>query len=116
MIALPKISVLRHDLDIFEAALHISPSLAVFDGHFPGQPVLAGVVQIAWAEHLARKAFELEAAATGLEQLKFRALITPDTELELRLQNDALRARISFTYTHLGKVMSSGRLSLRRRA
>lgn len=111
MIPLPPILARQETPDSVDLRLHLEAGHRAFAGHFPGHPVLPGVVQLAWAQQLGREAFGLEAAVTRLEQIKFRALIQPDCIVELRLRYDAGRGKLSFEYRDGDRVFSSGRLA-----
>jgi len=79
-----------------ELDLRVPADLEYFTGHFPGAPVLPGVVQIDWCVQLARDRLALPGAFRGLEQVKFLAPIGPDARITLRL---ALRGeRLRFGY------------------
>jgi len=73
--------------DAFEGILFVDPSLAVFRGHFPGNPILPGVVQIDWAVSAAQEAFEQTPADRfrGMSRIKFKAPVAPASWLRLRL-------------------------------
>ncbi len=77
-------------------ALLISPDMHHFQGHFPDQPILPGVVQLDWVIALAREAFELPKQFLRMETLKFQALIPPRTRLELSLDWNPARSALSF--------------------
>lgn len=96
----------------FEAKLRVRvpATLAYLPGHFPGQPVLPGVVQIHWAVHFARQLLPLKGYFAGMETLKFRMLTRPGQELELRLQYDPKRERLLFRYSSEAGEHSSGRI------
>lgn len=80
-----------------------------FDGHFPGQPVLPGVVQLEWALLLGRELFALPASFLGLEGLKFQQVIVPGTILNLQL--DLLTpSKLSFKYSSAHGLHASGRI------
>ena len=49
----PDIDAVRELADGVELDLAIGPELIYFQGHFPGYPVLPGIVQIDWAVQLA---------------------------------------------------------------
>lgn len=68
--------------------LLVPAELYWFGGHFDGRPVLPGVVQTHWAATLAAHLFAPEGRFKGIDGLKFHQLITPDTELGLRLSAD----------------------------
>ncbi|WP_246480092.1 AMP-binding protein [Inhella gelatinilytica] len=82
-----------------------------FEGHFPGHPVLPGVVQLDWVERLAREVFaDLPPHVNGLEQLKFQQVIRPDSCVELRLQWDASKRQLRFAFSSEVGAHASGRL------
>jgi len=90
--------------------LDIVPQLRVFDGHFPGAPVLPGVVQLDWAIEFARQAFALPKRFLRAEQLKFTHPVLPPLQLELALEwNDTAR-QLQFKFTSQRGQHSSGRL------
>jgi 3-hydroxymyristoyl/3-hydroxydecanoyl-(acyl carrier protein) dehydratase len=90
--------------------LRVASDQAWFAGHFPGEPILAGVVQVQLAVESARLLPGIAAQPSAIHQLKFKAPIRPDCELDLELQLDASRQTVSFRYTCGTTECSSGRL------
>jgi len=112
MIPLPPLRNRQSAAQRLSVRFTLSADERAFVGHFPGRPILPGVVQLAWAEALARDTFALSGAVLRLEQLKFRALIEPGQDIELRLEYQPEKARIAFEYRRAGERLSSGRLGL----
>jgi len=81
-----------------------------FDGHFPGHPVLPGVVQLDWAERFGRELFALQPAFEGLEQLKFQQIIAPGMAVELALTANAEGSELRFALSSARGAHASGRL------
>jgi len=76
--------------------LHVDPDTAWFAGHFPGQPILPGVVQIDWAIALAKEIGIDAAAFSGIPRVKFKSLVLPDAVLRLSLEKTANGLRFSY--------------------
>jgi 3-hydroxymyristoyl/3-hydroxydecanoyl-(acyl carrier protein) dehydratase len=85
---------------------------AAFAGHFPGQPILAGVLQIDWAMRFAARCFELDQTVAQNFQVKFRRMIGPNENLSLALRLDRLRSNVTFEYRIAGEIASSGKIRL----
>ncbi|KFX71389.1 AMP-binding protein [Pseudomonas taeanensis MS-3] len=93
--------------------LEVPLDLAHFTGHFPQTPVLPGVVQIDWAQQLARQLIaELPPRFCGMEVLKFQQLVRPGDRLQLSLRFDASRGKLYFAYRNGAAACSSGRILL----
>ena len=93
--------------------LDVPLDLAHFTGHFPQTPVLPGVVQIDWAQQLARQLIaELPPRFCGMEVLKFQQLVRPGDRLQLSLRFDAARGKLYFAYRNGEAACSSGRILL----
>jgi len=89
-----------------ELDLRVPADLEYFAGHFPGAPVLPGVVQIDWCVHLGRERLALRGGFRSLEQIKFLAPIVPSVTVSLLLE---LRgARLKFAYFQKENKFSSG--------
>ena len=80
--------------------LAVGPDLPAFQGHFPGDPVVPGVVLVDWAVRLGRDAFPGLGAFAGLDQVKFLEPVRPGCEVELVLALDRGGAgtRLRFHY------------------
>jgi hypothetical protein len=89
--------------------IQIDPSLCWFDGHFPGQPILAGVVQLHLAILLARKLFGLAHYPQEITRLKFQRPVVPPRTLELHLI-ETQPGHIQFRYRAEDTEHSQGRL------
>jgi acyl-coenzyme A synthetase/AMP-(fatty) acid ligase/3-hydroxymyristoyl/3-hydroxydecanoyl-(acyl carrier protein) dehydratase len=91
-------------------ALDVVPELRVFDGHFPGMPVLPGVAQVDWAVEFAAQCFALPPRFCRAEQLKFQLPVIPPQRLELTLEWRADAGQLVFRFASERGVHSGGRL------
>lgn len=90
-------------------SLRIPQQLRYFSGHFPGFPILPGVVQIDWAIHYGRDLLGIHGEFAGMENIKFSAIMQPDDHVFLDLH--WLGTKLDFFYyDHHGKRYSSGRI------
>ncbi|MEO7363604.1 MAG: AMP-binding protein, partial [Gemmatimonadaceae bacterium] len=106
----PAVHVLESSPDKVTFELYVSPHLSAFDGHFPGIPVLAGVVQTDWAICLARKAFGVDLQFDRMEAIKFLRVYQPGDLLTVELQWKAERRLLSFRFDSGSTAHSSGRI------
>lgn len=96
-----------------ELDLEIDPALVWFQGHFPGHPILPGVVQIDWAVAFARDHLGLDLPAARDFQIKFRATILPGDRVTLALRHEAAKRRLDFHYRRGDEMCSSGTAACR---
>lgn len=89
--------------------LEISPGLGWFRGHFPGNPVLPGIVQVHWAVTASRFLFGMDNGPGEIKQLKFKSVVTPPNVIELALCRPN-ECEVQFDYSSLGRQHSQGRL------
>ncbi|MCP5178506.1 MAG: hypothetical protein H6993_10765 [Pseudomonadales bacterium] len=89
----------------YDGLLWVDHGLAAFAGHFPGAPVLPGVILLLWMEQAAGDAFG-PLTFTGLRDVKFRAPVTPGTHLLLRLTRDT--GRVTFAWSCAGERRAQG--------
>lgn len=110
---LPEITACRAIDGGVELDLVLDPGLLWFQGHFPGLPLLPGVVQLDWVLLLAARHLGLAAeAAASRFQVKYKAGIFPGDALTLTLRHDPAKARLSFEYRRDGAVCSSGAVTV----
>lgn len=92
------IQILKRTEHEVELQLDIPHELVYFQGHFPMEPILPGVVQIDWAARLSQTYFGLVGDFVGLKQLKFTQVIRPGQTVLLKLRHDTQRQNTHFTY------------------
>ncbi len=94
------------------AKLQLTPAsdMAVFDGHFPGTPILPGVALVDWAIECGRTAFGIHAPFLRMEALKFQQLVRPETQLELDLGWRAETGTLQFSFRSSQGMHASGRI------
>lgn len=95
-----------------ELDLVVPADLVYFDGHFPGTPVVAGVVQVKWALDLGARYVGAHGACVRLEALKFQQVMVPDLAVKLTLRWSALDRKLHFAFEAEGQRFGSGRLVL----
>jgi len=83
--------------DRAEYLIHVRPDSPWFAGHFPGQPVLPGVVQVDWAIMLAADlGVDLKKFA-GIPRVKFSSLVLPNCRLRLILEKTSVGIKFVFS-------------------
>ncbi|HUP91112.1 MAG TPA: hypothetical protein VM074_02615 [Solimonas sp.] len=107
MLAEAELKQVRRMGNTVEIDLHVQRDLEYFPHHFPGQPMLPGVVQLGWAIGQAQRQFGL-APVRRLSNLKFLHPIAPGLDLVLRLERAA--GDVAFSYATPTRTYSSGRL------
>jgi 3-hydroxymyristoyl/3-hydroxydecanoyl-(acyl carrier protein) dehydratase len=92
--------------------LDLPADLPCFQGHFPGFPILAGVVQLDWVMRLSAAYLRCGERSATDYRVKFTRLIVPGSPLTLTLDHDEVRHRLDFVYRTGGLVASRGRVTL----
>ena len=87
-----------------------SPDFPAFEGHFPGQPVLPAVVQIAAARLLAEKHLNRQLNPVNLGRAKFKSMVGPDEPITITISLDQSSddVTISFSITAETKKVATG--------
>lgn len=109
---LPETLVVEGDGRVCEVRLRVPADLGVFEGHFPGLPVVPGVALIGWAEYFARHHFALAGEVRDVERVKFNRLVRPGHELVLSLVHDDVGHGIGYRFRSAAGAheFASGRL------
>jgi len=92
--------------------LDVSSELVFFKGHFPGKPILPGIVQLHWATGIAMSLFKFEGIPHEVKRLKFSNIVQPPAILELRLDQKS-ETGVQFQFTGFGCVHSMGSLEFK---
>ncbi|MDH5553513.1 MAG: AMP-binding protein, partial [Nitrosomonas sp.] len=89
--------------------------LFYLEGHFPGKPILPGVVQVGWVVHYFQELYGDAGDFLRLEALKFQQVIQPGEKICLSMMWDATKERLTFYYTGSDCLRASGRVVFTRR-
>ncbi|MCR6649966.1 MAG: hypothetical protein NVV73_00080 [Cellvibrionaceae bacterium] len=101
-----------------DLSLKVDEKLRWLQGHFPSQPVLAGVVQTHWAAQLAHyffstNSFSSEKSPRRIDNLKFQNVVIPPRRIALELVANVDAGSIHFRYSDPdvpGHIFSEGKL------
>ncbi len=86
--------------DLITAQVSIDPSHEVFKGHFPGQPILPGVVITNLIKKLVEKAISKKVQMKSASQIKFIEMVDPRT-------CSALEIKINIDQSETGEIKAS---------
>lgn len=92
----PEVHGRRREAGAVEVLLRIPEDLAFLEGHFPGQPVVAGVVQVHFAMQALEELVGASVRLVRLEALKFHVLLRPGDRVRLRVEREPGAARFCF--------------------
>ena len=111
MSLIPEPRSIALDTDGLVLELVAASTLDYVPGHFPGYPILPGVVQVDWAIRFAREHLGIPASGfSALRALKFSAPVHPGTSLTLRLSWLADKQRLDFSFSGGTRIVSSGQV------
>jgi hypothetical protein len=87
--------------------LAVPEDLPLFEGHFPGAPILPGVILISWAATCAEAYLGWRGDSRGIDHLKFNAAVWPRETLQLTLSVTPAGG-VKFEFQAGGKAKSAG--------
>jgi 3-hydroxymyristoyl/3-hydroxydecanoyl-(acyl carrier protein) dehydratase len=97
----------------YELDLEVPADLPCFAGHFPTQPIVPGVVQLAWVVRLAAERLGRALEPGVVEYLKFSKRMLPRDRVTLALEPSEDGARLAFRFSAHGALVARGQLALR---
>ncbi|HVS18531.1 MAG TPA: hypothetical protein VMT18_08020 [Planctomycetota bacterium] len=90
----------------------VPASCPYFEGHFPGNPLLPAVAQLALVEQLAARAFGRGNALLGICAIRFRSPVGPQQRLEVTFELAAQAGVFELAILRDGARVCSGELLL----
>ena len=108
----PEVLSERFDAKRAEREIVVPETLSCLEGHFPGRPIVPGVVQIDWALALAARWLGGAPWPRRIEALKFKTPLLPGQRATLVRERDERAAELRFEISRGETVFSLGRLVL----
>ncbi|MCT4639903.1 MAG: hypothetical protein N4A72_19545 [Bacteroidales bacterium] len=99
------------DNNNISANITINPNHDVYKGHFPGQPVVPGVIQLQILRELCEKEFNKPLSITGSSVIKYINMIIPDKNPKLAI--DIAIKEIDGAYKIDGKILDGDTVFLK---
>jgi 3-hydroxyacyl-[acyl-carrier-protein] dehydratase len=62
---------------VFQFTIELNPSHPVYEGHFPGNPVVPGVCQVQIIKELASRVLKTDLRLVNSDNIKFLSMIVP---------------------------------------
>ena len=106
----PQLQFCQQENNTVNLQLRIQAELIYFDGHFPEQPILAGIAQLAWAEQYGRLFFNIDLPFLRMEVIKFKKIIQPNDIIRLTLSWNVETGKLYFELNSATESHASGRL------
>jgi len=94
-----------------DATLRVEATHPALSGHFPGSPMVPGVVVLDLVLQAAEKQLGASLAVSGLQQAKFAAPLLPGTDAEVIIHLDQDRMR--FQVEQSGRTIAQGCFTLK---
>ena len=90
------------------------PDFPCFQGHFPDQPILPGIIQMAAVRSLAIKALNRQLVPIATGRIKFRGFIQPKEQISItvNLERHQMTWRAIFSIRNENETVSTGRIDL----
>ncbi len=110
----PELLAERRSAFGIERRLRVPHDLVFLAGHFPGFPVVPGVVQLRWVMAAAADVLGAEPAVAQIEALKLRELLLPGQDFDLVVELAPDGRSFRFRLGDGARVFASGRCRLAR--
>ncbi|MGB5108914.1 MAG: AMP-binding protein [Formosimonas sp.] len=109
-VVLPIVSQSQRNSNVVELTILIPSDLIYLEGHFSGQPIVAGVVLVDWVAHFSQQLFGVTDRFKALKQLKFHRIIEPNERIVLALTHHKEKNSVVFAYTSESGPRASGHM------
>ena len=109
----PVVTHAHQSAEVVHRVLRIPEDLTWFEGHFPGDPILPGIIQLKWVIESAQCMTGAGTQPGAIHQLKFKLPIRPGTIVDLTLRSVDGGATVKFSYRSEAGEHASGRLIYR---
>jgi len=106
----PQILECDYQDEAVDLQLRIPRGLVYFSGHFPEQPILPGVTQLAWVEHFGKLFFDIALPFLRMEVIKFKKIIRPGDIIQMKLNWKTDNNKLYFELSSVSDSHSSGRM------
>jgi len=103
----PRFAGHRRQSGTVTVELAVPDDLPLFAGHFPGAPILPGVILISWAATCAEAYLGWKGDSLGVDHLKFNAAVWPGESLQLALSLTPAGG-VKFEFQAGGKAKAAG--------
>ncbi|MFI5152209.1 MAG: 3-hydroxyacyl-ACP dehydratase [Chitinophagales bacterium] len=68
------------------AVIEINPTHQIFEGHFPGQPVVPGVCMLQMVKEILESVLKMQLMLTHADQIKFLSMIDPRKTTKIKAE------------------------------
>lgn len=75
----------KNDTDNYDAYISLNKAHAIFQGHFPDNPITPGVCMLQIFKNIASEITQKKLALVSSKNIKFLAIINPEVTPDLRL-------------------------------
>lgn len=97
------ITTLQADNNTVHAVLEINAAHRIFEGHFPGQPVVPGVCMMLMVKEVMEKVIGRTTRLVKADYLKFLSMVNPT-------ENNRITAQLKYTQNDNGEIQVNGSL------
>lgn len=96
-----------------KAEIQVPADVTWFDGHFPGEPILPGVAQIALVIQLLKTALKKPVAPQSISRVRFKKVIRPEETIAVHITpKDDEQAVFAFSLTNGTEKVCGGSLTM----
>jgi 3-hydroxyacyl-[acyl-carrier-protein] dehydratase len=86
------------DAGSIQATLQMNASHPIFEGHFPGQPVVPGVCMLQMIKEIVELVIKAETRIVSAAEIKFLAVVHP-------VENNKVQAQIKYSNTETSSIL-----------
>lgn len=109
---LPEYNIKLENQHHLEIECNFPSEYPYFAGHFPKLPILAGVVQLGLVYQFVKQYWQIDLTLLPLRQVKYQKLIFANSKVNLIIDYELDKKRLSFEYKDEINTISRGIFSL----
>ncbi len=109
-------TIISQDEGLIKAKITINPTHNIFEGHFPGVPILPGVCQVQAIKEILEQVLNKTLRYNKVRDVKFMAMVTPDKmpslncEISYKPDSNDIKVNVLLTYNEQNILKLRGNL------